>query len=443
MALVAYSDDSDLGSDSDDGEKCVEGPATTVCKPEVEVVNSVPRTAVGDQDSIQSTVAGGGGPDTLGVHGIIDEDEERFGTKLPGLLASIPAAKPLRSVWQGLSIGEEVDELTDVPTVDTWKITQELKGKSIETDKFGSKPNNSAKDSVSKSKKERRKVQFFVPALSEFAEDDEEDDEHQEPEHKKIKPSSSGTGLFSLLPQPKHITVKEAKRSLVPHILTKKSVPVKNSPKSKFKPKNTTVLSENDSDDESNTAASDFFSLSETADIDIKNPPAEILSVPDVDPNIRNMPVLQTFKTPQILPQETTVYSSISQYSSTQSQETEAHYPSQHIETYPDSNAGIDEEAMVRLAGKRRGKGEAINFIDVNADDALLTRDEWMTKALTEEKPTHSFSKKRDGMPSQKQKQKHQITYLAHQAKERELELKNNWAQNRMTKMQTQAKYGF
>ena len=29
------------------------------------------------------------------------------------------------------------------------------------------------------------------------------------------------------------------------------------------------------------------------------------------------------------------------------------------------------------------------------------------------------------------------------QAKERELELKNNWAENKLTRRQTQAKYGF
>lgn len=40
-------------------------------------------------------------------------------------------------------------------------------------------------------------------------------------------------------------------------------------------------------------------------------------------------------------------------------------------------------------------------------------------------------------------KKKHQITYLAAQAKAREVELKNQWAANKSTKRQTQAKYGF
>jgi len=41
------------------------------------------------------------------------------------------------------------------------------------------------------------------------------------------------------------------------------------------------------------------------------------------------------------------------------------------------------------------------------------------------------------------QKKKHQITYLAFEAKAREQELQAQWAQNRATKRQTQMKYGF
>lgn len=40
-------------------------------------------------------------------------------------------------------------------------------------------------------------------------------------------------------------------------------------------------------------------------------------------------------------------------------------------------------------------------------------------------------------------KRKHQITYLAFEAKAREQELKNQWAQNRANKMATKNKYGF
>ncbi|KAG7155357.1 Proline-rich protein PRCC-like, partial [Homarus americanus] len=389
-------DDSDLGSDSEDGEEHLESSIEKELKPQVtnNGVNGTPFSQVKSNSGQPNLVL------DSGVDSIVDEDDN-IEVKKTGLLASIPAAKPLTSIGDGVEIGEEADELTDVPTVDTWK----------------------------------------------FA-DDEDEDEQQEPERKKLKPSSTGTGLFSLLPEPKHLSVKETKRSLVPHILTKKSVPVQSRPKPKSQPRNTTTVGGNDSDDEGNAGPSDFFSLSESASetVATNKIPAAVASVPEVDPITRKPPVIQTSGECKALPREHTVcsedYSNTPHYPSVQSQE-EVYYPPQDVEMFSGSQTAIDDEAMLRLAGKRRGKGEAINFIDVSADDALLTRDEWMTKALTEEKPCHSFSKKREGLPSQKQKQKHQITYLAHQAKERELELKNSWAQNRMTKMQTQAKYGF
>lgn len=37
----------------------------------------------------------------------------------------------------------------------------------------------------------------------------------------------------------------------------------------------------------------------------------------------------------------------------------------------------------------------------------------------------------------------HRLMVLFFQAKERELELKNSWAENKLTRRQTQAKYGF
>lgn len=448
VCIVAYSDDSDIGSDSEETEKPLDSSASKEFKDEIRVDDvNVRGLCVVESNSVNSQVPHNTDSTSHGVNSIVDDDDDiNLETKSCGLLSSIPAAKPLPVAGHGLNLGEE-DELTDVPTVDTWNITQQLKKHRNDINIVSPMPVKSATDSISKSKK-KRKVQFFVPALSEFAEEDEET-EQQEPECKKLKPSSSGTGLFSLLPEPKHITIKEAKRSLVPHVLTKKTVPVQKSSKPKFEPKNSIANSGNDSEeDEGNEGSSDFFSLSESAsDIDLKTVPAGIVSASDVGSISKKLAVSQIVEEHKSLSQKVTVYSddysNNSQYSSTQSQETEVLYPSQQTEPSPEGHAGIDEETMLRLAGKRRGKVEAINFINVNADDALLTRDEWMTKALSEEKPTHSFSKKRDGLPSQKQKQKHQITYLAHQAKERELELKNNWAQNRMTKMQTQAKYGF
>lgn len=104
----------------------------------------------------------------------------------------------------------------------------------------------------------------------------------------------------------------------------------------------------------------------------------------------------------------------------------------------------LDMEAIRHLQGKRRKK-EEVNFIDIRADDALEGNKELLLKSISEEKSMNrsSHSKKKSGMPSGIQKRKHQLSYLVFQAKQRELELKNTWAQNRASRQQTQAKYGF
>lgn len=49
----------------------------------------------------------------------------------------------------------------------------------------------------------------------------------------------------------------------------------------------------------------------------------------------------------------------------------------------------------------------------MKADDQLTDRNEWLMKSVTEE-TTHK-PKKKHGLPTQQQKRKHQITYLAFQ----------------------------
>lgn len=107
------------------------------------------------------------------------------------------------------------------------------------------------------------------------------------------------------------------------------------------------------------------------------------------------------------------------------------------------SDSFMDDEAFKRLQGKRNRGREEINFVEIKGDDQLSGTQQWLTKALTEEKNMKSFSKKKGEQPTGQQRRKHQITYLIHQAKERELELKNTWSENKMSRRQTQAKYGF
>ncbi|NXE16788.1 PRCC protein, partial [Lophotis ruficrista] len=128
-------------------------------------------------------------------------------------------------------------------------------------------------------------------------------------------------------------------------------------------------------------------------------------------------------------------------YSSGYYQETEpAQAPPQEIGS---DSSFLDDEAFKRLQGKRNRGREEINFVDIKGDDQLSGAQQWLTKSLTEEKTMKSFSKRKGDQPTGQQRRKHQITYLIHQAKERELELKNTWSENKLSRRQTQAKYGF
>ncbi|XP_069460689.1 proline-rich protein PRCC isoform X2 [Ambystoma mexicanum] len=112
-------------------------------------------------------------------------------------------------------------------------------------------------------------------------------------------------------------------------------------------------------------------------------------------------------------------------------------------ESNEEPSSFIDDEAFKRLQGKRNRGREEINFLEIKGDDQLSGNQQWLTKSLTEEKNMKSFSKKKGDQPTGQQRRKHQITYLIHQAKERELELKNAWSENKLSRRQTQAKYGF
>nr|CAD7431106.1 unnamed protein product [Timema monikensis] len=77
--------------------------------------------------------------------------------------------------------------------------------------------------------------------------------------------SQKSSGLFALLPPPKHMTVKEAKRNLVPNAVSKKPTNTSNSTTSTHKPKTTTALinyvDSGDDSDENNDG--NFFSLND------------------------------------------------------------------------------------------------------------------------------------------------------------------------------------
>ncbi|MPC65268.1 hypothetical protein E2C01_059401 [Portunus trituberculatus] len=147
MALVAYSDDSDLGTDSEDGDE----------------TQKVVVKAGGEKALVEPPARVPPARTEGGVESIEDEDEDedfpKSGNTSSPLFSSVPAAVPLSSL---LDVGEvEEDEVVDVPTVDTWKVTQELK-----------KQNNSVVEPSlhpPQPRKERKKVKIFIPSLSEVS----------------------------------------------------------------------------------------------------------------------------------------------------------------------------------------------------------------------------------------------------------------------------------
>lgn len=309
------------------------------------------------------------------------------------------------------------------------------------------------------SKKQRETIKITIPSLDQFK------DEEPEPET-KVKPKfKGGSGLLSFLPPPKNSGSSE-KYNFTPHVLTKKKdsekkpQDVKSSLEksfvncqqitkiaktitSKIEPISGDVS--NDDDGNQNTSTSDFFSLeSNNNKIEIES---DVLNTDEPDEScfFTSRPAATSAQTSDLYHisshQEAESPSSVLVTSVQGVSNVEEYNLNENYDTVTDqAETLIKDERFKKIKGRK--ELEDINIIDVSADDQLTGKDEWLMQSLTEEK-VHRPSKRRHDMPTQLQKRKHQITYLAYQAKERELDLKNQWSLNRRTRRETQAKYGF
>lgn len=330
--------------------------------------------------------------------------------------------------------------------------------------------------SLPKPRKRTEPVRITVPQIQRRDSDSDDD----EPVKKKVQPQ--GSGLSSLLPQPKNLTVKETDRVLIPHTLTKRQEPKVPKPGApaqgllgssaspsaiKAAAKSAALqlarqIATDDQDNEEDITPQNYFSLGESspprpAVIPSLDPepvaPAEPLPFSPADePGQSDAPLdfggnhegagawggqYPQYQQPMAGPEAfATGYYNEPYYQDPNPGLAEAEEP--------DNSAMFDDEAFMRLQGKRNRGKEEVKFLEIKGDDQLSGNQQWMTKSMTEEKQNRqSFSKKKGEQPTGQQRRKHQITYLIHQAKERELELKNNWAENKLTRRQTQAKYGF
>ncbi|XP_016425097.1 proline-rich protein PRCC isoform X1 [Sinocyclocheilus rhinocerous] len=330
-----------------------------------------------------------------------------------------------------------------------------------------------------KPKKRTEPVKITVPEIKP-ADSDSDDDE---PVRKKSAPRGGG-GLSSLLPQPKNLVVKETARPLLPHTLTKrpgsdkpKATPAKSQALSGSSPSPSAIKAaaksaalqlakqmaadEEGSDDE--LAPENYFSLPESSAqpvmsqnphsqqyIPSLHPPpgvedAPLDFVPNADSHSRSAGAMQDYESGEYQHQYP---ANPLPETSPQDYYGEGYYqdPNPAADEQEDSGSSslFNDEAVRRLQGKQNRGREEIKFLEIKGDDQLSGNKQWLTKNMTAEaEPRKSFSKKKGDQPTGQQRRKHQITYLIHQAKERELELKNNWAENKLTRRQTQAKYGF
>ncbi|XP_006571446.1 proline-rich protein PRCC isoform X2 [Apis mellifera] len=331
-------------------------------------------------------------------------------------------------------------------------------------------------------KKDRVPVKIMVPSLSEFVDTPKEN----ELKCNKLKPSN-GTKLFALLPPPKGIDIKSS-NNLVPTIIkstietnqTKvsfiKDTNIKTSNIRTIKPiiaNSINVTHESNSeDDESeatidkdNNSITDFFALTQndtvsnilsdsmSTDINLNNSDLEFKNNPNKNDSYFTSSKIDIKKICTNKAQKTSLSNVIDlpKEEILLKNKTEIGpklpVPEQEYNIDTEGNVAFDDKAIEYLCGKRGVKRkpkeiEEANIIEINGEDIKPDEREWLIKALTEEPIQRPISMQGGGVSSQSKK-KHQITYLAHQAKAMEMELKNQWAQNRLTRKQTQSKYGF
>ncbi|KAJ8672665.1 hypothetical protein QAD02_003924 [Eretmocerus hayati] len=404
-------------------------------------------------------------------------------TPYPGTSKSSEVQEPDKGAEVNFDISDESDgEVSDaIPATINFDIVPKPKkllvsDKEIEeADKLPLPKKIDYGDSIpAPPKKTKGPVKIFIPSLSEF-----KDDEDDSPQNKvKRTPAQGSCALLSLLPPAKSGVTTPKITSMVPHVLTKKpeepkppTIPLK-------KPTPHTVISlkpnpgvlkptakhhsDSEDDEEELSSSIDFFSLTKPIKVpealikplsneelqDITATPlirkaATLSSVANDQPEIEVSSKEEQHKTlvsnVMNLPREEILQKNKSDIGP------KLPVPEQEYHVDQDGNIAFDEKAIEYLCGKRgvkrREEFSNVDIVEISGEDMKPDERDWLVKALTED-PIHRPISMGAG-PSGTSKKKHQITYLAHQAKAMEHELKNQWAQNKASRQQTRSKYGF
>jgi len=341
-----------------------------------------------------------------------------------------------------------------------------------------------------KKKKEGGPVRISIPSLKDLQQ--AETDADAGPSKPKITASKKGSGLMSLLPDPVNKMTRSRpldmsrpetgedlrparninlmggepvknnlkpmgvrKSGLVPHVLAAKPVSISKPPKpaveeeEELPSKNLLLGIPSDSDDEGDDNEG-FESGSYFPGPDVPDkfkaggglPRAN--TAPEPEPMIKSAYGLKRPPMPQpILPSDQNFISFDRRSGEDLGPAVSVYPPPAPGPTMAAAGPLIDsEEAITKLAGKaaKRREFEDMKIIDINEDQMRGDPNVWLTKAMTEEQAPRPDRK---AGPKGLSKSKHQITYLAHLAKERDWELQQEWSTARANKKASQNKYGF
>lgn len=292
----------------------------------------------------------------------------------------------------------------------------------------------------------RKPVKITIPSLSEF-DDTTSGKKLVTVDVNPTKPS----GLLNMLPAPKnyfpvakssdtaksldvHAPSKATTTSLVPHSVAnrRKQAEIKTKPLAPSTSQKPSLLStsygDSDNSDNENDDGGDFFSLNNET------------KLPEISASEINAMVAKRAakmaETSKKLQEEATA--SVSQ-TIEESVSTEYAQPSTSSKLV--TREEIDIQALCGARAAKRARKEDIKFIEISQDQVTLSREEWLRNQLQAE--TEYQPRGLADAPGAGTKKKHQITYLAYQAKANEAELQAMWAASRQNRRQTQSKYGF
>ncbi|KAJ9089837.1 hypothetical protein DSO57_1008796 [Entomophthora muscae] len=108
----------------------------------------------------------------------------------------------------------------------------------------------------------------------------------------------------------------------------------------------------------------------------------------------------------------------------------------------PETLASLPREAEKFFGGMRR-RDQPINIQEIDLNHEMNTAEAIKARTIRASTLAPSSSIKLEYIPSTNQKRSHNIMYLAHQAQMRDSELQEQYSANKLSKRQSQAKYGF